>query len=422
MRGSVEMLKSQMADRRKEIAQQTYGQYASGLQQAAAKAVQEHEAVQKRYNAAKNEARQLETDINKITTLRQKIEDLDKSITRLDDEIRNRTIMMRPPRLGEPPSVSPVSIVAKASIPRERVLPKWKVMAPVAVFVGLLLGFGLAFLVELSDTSVKSPSDMARRVDVPLLGMVPHGEDMDEEIENFRKALLAAPHSPTAEAFRQIRTNLLFSGPAQTRRSILVTSPSPEDGRTSVVINLAVSFAQAGRKVLIVDANFRQPAIAQEFPQAPPAGLSSALVGQVNWRDAVGQTEVPNLYVMASGPRPPNPTELLGSEAMRQIVAEMAAEYDQVLLDGSPAMLVSDARVLSTAADGVIVVVRAGANYGLVQRSVEQLSRVGAHVIGCVLNDVRITAGGYLRKNYESFYEYHQQSLPESQAKGGAIG
>jgi capsular exopolysaccharide synthesis family protein len=178
-------------------------------------------------------------------------------------------------------------------------------------------------------------------------------------------------------------------------------------------MNLAASMAQAGRRVLVVDANFRQPAIAGLFPQAAAAGLSSALVGQAAWRDVVSPTGVPNLDVITAGPLPPNPAELLGSDTMRQLVAEMTADYDQVLFDGSPVMVVSDAAVLSTQVDGVVLVIRAGHNsVGIVQRTVEQLHRVGAHVLGVVLQGVRTTAGGYLRKNYETFYEYQQRPEP----------
>ncbi|MCK4626653.1 MAG: CpsD/CapB family tyrosine-protein kinase, partial [Phycisphaerae bacterium] len=154
------------------------------------------------------------------------------------------------------------------------------------------------------------------------------------------------------------------------------------------------------------------PAVAEMFPQAKDAGLSSALVGQAAWRDVVSTTDVPNLSVITSGPLPPNPTELLGSDSMGKIASEMADEYDQVIFDGSPLMVVADACVLGTQVDGVILVVRAGvSSTGIVQRSADRLNRVGARVLGVVLQGVRSTSGGYLRKNYETFYEYHQKPL-----------
>lgn len=289
-------------------------------------------------------------------------------------------------------------------------MPKWIIMVPLGVLLGLIVGFGLAFLLELIDTSIKGPSDVARRVDLPMLGMVPHGGDLEEDIKDLRLAFATHPDSLIGEAFRQVRTCLMFSGPASQRRSLLVTSALPEDGRTTVALNLAAAIARGGKRVLVVDANLRQPAIRQLFDRCPEAGLSSALVGQGAWREMVLQAE-PNLHLLASGPLPPNPAELLGSEQMSNIIAEMVSQYDQVLFDSPPCLLVSDAAALSTLVDGVILVVRAGANtYGVVQRAREMLARIGAHVVGVVLNAVRTMAGGYLRKNYDAFYEYQERA------------
>jgi capsular exopolysaccharide synthesis family protein len=283
------------------------------------------------------------------------------------------------------------------------------------VLLGLVVGLGGAFLLEFIDTSVKSPSDISRRVELPVLGMVPHLDDMDEELEDLRLAFRTHPNSLVGEAFRQIRTCLLFSGPASQRRSLLITSPLPGDGRTAVTLNLAAAMARGGRRVLVVDANFRQPAVSQIFPDAPADGLSSAVVGRTNWTDCVYEVEE-NFHVMPAGHMPPNPAELLGSDEMRQLLSEMENEYDQVLLDSAPCLVVTDPCVLGSLADGVVLVVRAGANtYGIVQRTRDMLARVGARMLGVALNGVRATAGGYFRSSYETFYEYHQpQQLPES--------
>lgn len=369
-------------------------------------------ALEEKRKELRSVAADVERKLGLVEANQRDIEDTLESVRmfnrKLDEERMLRTDEKKLARMP-----GPVSVRGYATRPRKPTFPRRLVMIPLGVALGLVLGFGLAFMLELADTSIKSPTDISRRIDIPLLGMVPHGDDLDEEIEDFRMVALGAPHSLAAEAFRQIRTNLLFSGPASQRRSLLITSPAPEDGRTTVVINLAASMAQAGRRVLVVDANFRQPAIGSLFPDVPKAGLSSALVGQANWKDVIAPTGISNCDVIAAGPLPPNPSELLGSEAMRQLIAEMTAEYDEVLFDGSPAMIVADACVLSTQVDGVILVVRAGENSsGIVQKSVDQLRRIGARIIGTVLQGVRTTAGGYLRKNYETFYEYHQKALP----------
>jgi capsular exopolysaccharide synthesis family protein len=162
--------------------------------------------------------------------------------------------------------------------------------------------------------------------------------------------------------------------------------------------------------VLLVDANFRRPGILQVFPQADKVGLAEALSGQTRWEQSVQDTQVENLSIMASGPLPPNPAELLGSDLAKTIVAEMGAKYDQVIIDGPPLLLMADASVMAAMVDGVVLVVRAGANtYGIVQRCRDTLNRIGAHTMGVVLNAVRTTVGGSLQKNYEAFYDYQRK-------------
>jgi capsular exopolysaccharide synthesis family protein len=334
------------------------------------------------------------------------LDEQDKTLTEQIDRIDSRLVDLRILLEGG----APLEVMQLAFEPLEPSMPRWQIMVPLGVLLGLIVGLGLAFMLEFIDTSIKGPSDIVRRIDLPLLGMVPHHDDVEENIADLRVAFASHPNSLVSEAFRQIRTCLQFSGPANQRRSLLITSPQPEDGRTTVAMNLAASIARAGRKVLVVDANFRQPAVRVLFPASPEGGLSSALVGQAAWRDMVLEIE-PNFSVMASGPLPPNPGELLGSEQMRTVLAEMVGQYDQVIFDGAPCLVVTDSMALGSLVDGIVLVVRAGANtYGIVQRSQEMLSRGGMHIIGIVLNGVRAVAGGYLRKNYEAFYDYHEQT------------
>ena len=333
-------------------------------------------------------------------------DDMLKKLQRIDDALRELNLLDR----GEEREVSWAS---QADVPDIRSSPRWEIMVPLGVMIGLMIGGALAFGLELLDTSIKSSSDVSRRVGLPLLGMVPHTDDLEEGAEDLTMAFAQGPDTMVAEAFRQIRTCLLFSGPPEQRRSLIVTSPMPEDGRTSVALNLGAAIARGGRKVLVIDANFRQPKIAELFPRAAGQGLSSALVGQADWRKVVHEIE-PNFSVMAAGPMPPNPAELLGSEEIRRIIAEASTEFDQILFDTAPCLVVTDPSVLSTVVDGAIIVVRAGAStYGMVQRGREMLSRLGAHITGVVLNGVRATAGGYLRKSYDRFYEYSEPALPE---------
>ncbi|MHC4715868.1 MAG: polysaccharide biosynthesis tyrosine autokinase [Planctomycetota bacterium] len=411
-RMAIESAEQQAEELRNQIVSDTIRMVVQSHRMNAARAAQQLAGLLDRQNQVQTRLRDLERQLTEIARLteeadmvRKQLAMINETLTGLQAQIRQGSDKQR--------QVGALLVRYPATPPREITRPRWSVNIGLGVGLGLALAFGLAFLLELTDTSIRSPGDIVRRMDLPLLGMVPHGDDLDEVVEDFRRVTLLEPHSPAAEAFRQIRTNLLFSGPAEQRQCLLVTSPAPEDGRTTVVMNLAASVAQAGHRVLVVDANFRQPAIADMFPDAKKAGLSSALVGQANWRDVVSATGVPNCDVIAAGPLPPNPAELLGSGVLGEIITEMKAEYDQILFDGSPAMVVSDASVLATQVDAVILVVRAHANsIGIVQRTAAQLRHVGAHLLGAVLQGVRTTAGGYLRKNYQTFYEYHQRSLP----------
>ncbi len=402
MQGRIDGIRKEKQETEQVIAKQAAAGILMQLDMALKKKTQAMIVKRTKIDELLAEHRDLQTLINRSEELKNQIEEKKKDIKRYDERLTElRTgVKMTPPFQMRRPAIEPKDIY----------MPRWKIMAPVAVVMGLILGFGLAILLELMDTSIKSPSDVSRRVDLPLLGIVPHADDIDDEIADLRLAYASNPHSLLGEMFRQIRTSLMFSGPANARRSVLVTSPMPEDGSSTVTLNLAAAMARGGRKVLVVDANFRQPVLRTLFPQAGESGLSSVLVGQAKWQDTVCQIE-PGLSVMPSGPLPPNPADLLGSDQMRQLIDEMVTQYDQVIFDGAPCMIVSDAAVLGRMVDGVVLTVRAGKNtHGIVQRSRDSLAKVGAHMLGVVLNGVRVTAGGYLRKNYETFYEYHTQA------------
>jgi capsular exopolysaccharide synthesis family protein len=361
------------------------------------------DTAKQKYEEVINTQKDLQASLTTLEGLVAKEESLTQNINKIDARLLEIGLLAGGGQRG-------VWIAAPAELPKEPSMPKWGVMLPIGVVVGLMIGLSISFLLELMDTSIKNPTDISRKVDLPMLGMIPHGEDMQEEIENFHLVFRTHPNSLVGEAFRHIHTCLLFSGPASQRRTLLIASASPQDGRTSVAVNLAATAARAGRRVVLVDTNFRQPKIKELFACEHEQGLSSILVGQAEWRDLAIEVE-PNLSVLPAGVLPPNPAELLGSEQMRQLIAEMTSEFDQVIFDSAPCMIVSDAVALSTMVDGVVLVVRAGTStHGLVQRARDTFNRVGAKVLGVVLNGMRATPGGYLRKNYETFYEYHEQT------------
>ncbi len=407
MEGNLEALREQMEHYRAMLIQEeTEVMIAANMSEVSRLRAQLMK-VREQYNDAERSMRDVQARLTQIEELRKRRENVERNIERIDQSLVELRLLAR----GD----YRVRLRQRATEPRRPSMPQWHIMMPVGVLLGLTIGLGGAFLLEFIDTSVKSPGDISRRVELPVLGMIPHLEDTEEEISDLRLAFRTHPYSLVGESFRQIRTCLQFSGPASQRRSLLVTSALPGDGRTAVTLNLAAAIARGGRRVLVVDANFRQPAVKALFPDAPEEGLSSAVVGQANWADCVYEVEE-NFHVMPAGHMPPNPAELLGSDEMRQLLSEMENEYDQVLIDGAPCLVVTDPCVLASLTDGVILVVRAGTNtYGIVQRTRDMLNRVGARVVGVALDGVRATAGGYFRRNYETFYEYHQpQQLPPS--------
>jgi polysaccharide biosynthesis transport protein len=288
--------------------------------------------------------------------------------------------------------------------------PRWGVLVPGGSILGLLLGIGLALLIELMDTSVRTSRDVVKHVHVPILGTVPDLDDEEVPIERIELAAHSAPRSMVAEAFRAIRTNLLLSSPAERQRTVLVTSSRPEEGKTTVAINLAISVGQSGRRVLLVDANFHRPALHNIFNKSQNEGLSNALIGQASLSELARTTDLPNLDVITSGPIPPNPTELLASPYLQELITQASAQYDQIIFDGPPVLLVSDALVLAGVVHGTILVCRAKAtSRGVIQRAREQLERVNAHIFGAILNAARVRRGGYFREQIRDYYDYQPE-------------
>ncbi len=410
----LETVQSQISAAEQSVVQsQTQGLLQIKRQQLEA-IVHELNQVGETYEQINDELKGVQSALAQVDEMRANAEKIERQIQRLEEQMLDLRLLAR--------NEAPLVLAQRANPPEEPYMPKWPIMIALGLFLGLSVGVGLAMLLELADSSIRNPADVGRRIDLPLLGMVPHLDDLEDDIDDLQLASLQQPGSMLGEAFRQVRTNLLFSGPAEQRRSLLVTSASPEDGRTTITMNLAATMARGGRRVLVVDTNFRQPAIGAIFPDCPEGGLSSALTGQANWREMTLDVG-PNLTVMASGPQPPSPADLLTSDAMKTMIAEATEEYDQVLFDGPPCMVVADPTVMSSLVDGVVLVIRANANtHGIVQRSRDSLHRVGARIIGAVLNGVRATSGGYLRKNYEAFYDYHEPAeLPHGRKSAAPV-
>jgi capsular exopolysaccharide synthesis family protein len=290
--------------------------------------------------------------------------------------------------------------------------PKLSATMAAAIMAGLALSIGIAFLREMTDTTVRSPRDISRIGNLTLLGMIPH-EDDDPQSQGVPLPMIIyqAPTSIMAEGFRQVRTRLQHAASLDTTRSIMVTSSSPGDGKSLVASNLATGLALNGRRILLVDSNFRKPALDKNFGIENGVGFSDVLASLDRFDAAVHKTQVPNLELMTTGARPSNPTELLESQILLDFIERALEEYDHIIFDTGPMLLVSETAALAPRVDGVITVVRARTNSrGLLQRMRDNLRQLKAEHLGVVLNAVRSQGGGYYGRNIKTYYEYQTQT------------
>jgi len=305
-----------------------------------------------------------------------------------------------------PESQMRIAWAAPAEIPLIPSWPKVWFMVPAGVMLGLMLGLGIAFLREMMDDTVRSPRDVSRVGQMNLLGIIAD-EDDDPAVANAKLPIFDAPHSMTAEQFRQVRTRLQHAVALETTRSIMVTGPSPLDGKTTVAANLAAGLALNGRKILLVDANFRRPELHRLFGFGNEKGFSDVLNTTSGLDDCLHATRIPNLSVLTSGAKPPNATELFESQLLTDFIERALEEFDHVIFDTGPFLVVSESVAMAPRVDGVVTVVRAHEeSRGTLQRMRDGLRQVKAEHIGVVLNAVRAQGGGYYGRNIKTYYTY----------------
>ncbi|MHC4157796.1 MAG: polysaccharide biosynthesis tyrosine autokinase [Planctomycetota bacterium] len=324
--------------------------------------------------------------------------------------------------MREDPETPKVQFVGYAPEPLEVTFPKWQIFFPAGTMLGFILGVGLAFLVELLNDLVRTPRDVARFLHIPLLGVIPD-EDEDEQIAGIEPCLVVrqAPYSITSESYRRCRTNLKLSSFAESLKALLVTSGAAGEGKTSIAVNLAETFAAENKEVLLIDANFRKPALTSIFPkpkvedeinEQPEFGLSILLAGLCGYREIIRPSGIEGLSIIDAGPLPSNPTELLGGAQMTQLLKHQRQNYDYIIVDGPPVLLVSDAKLLARVVDGTVLVFNAAATRrGTAQRTIRELREVDTKILGCVLLGVKAMKGGYFREQFRSYREYEKLQL-----------
>jgi capsular exopolysaccharide synthesis family protein len=323
--------------------------------------------------------------------------------------------------MHDDPKTPKVLAVGQAPPPLEMVFSRqWWLWFPSGTMLGLLLGVGLAFLVELANDLVRTPSDVARYLHIPLLGIIPDAsEDRQARRVELCHAVRQAPYSVVSESYRQCRTNLKLCGSTESLKTLLVSSGMAGDGKTSVAANLAAAFVATDKKVLLIDANFRKPNLHTLYPKTQIGdstkrfdfGLSSVLTHQCASGEAARSSGVEGLGIIDCGPPPANPAELLGSDRMKTLLAEQSKNYDYIIIDGPPVLLVSDAKVLAGLVDATVLVINAAeTSRGAAQRTIRELKEVNAKIVGCVLFAARSIKGGYFHEQFKSYRKYQKKA------------
>lgn len=288
-----------------------------------------------------------------------------------------------------------LTIIDPAVAPVAPASPRPLLNTVIAAILGLLVMIGVAFVWDTLDDRLRSADDVERATGLSTLGVIMHMPGDRNRKSFYRLATLLYPRSPAAEAFRSLRTNLDFSSLDEQLRTLLITSSGPSEGKTVVASNIAVAYAQGGRRVILVDADLRRPAVHEMFGLRNVRGLTDlARDEDLKVADVIHATEDPNLSIITAGTIPANPAELIGSHRMQETLERIREATDLVIIDTAPVGAVTDAAVLATDADATILVIRGQrTSERLARRGREALAKVNAHVVGAVLNDVTLQSG-----------------------------
>ncbi len=320
---------------------------------------------------------------------------------------------MRLARLRNTPNV----VQVEAAMPSESpIRPRPITNAGLGGAVGMMLAAGVVFLIEYLDDTLKSPEDAANILQLPVIGYIPEMKITKEQEDGYVH-VAEEPRSPVTESFRSLRTNLEFSQVDKPLRTIMITSPSPSEGKSTVAANLALTMSQSGKRVALIDADLRRPRLHRILTVSNRVGLSDIFLNHRTaqaisrpWRDS-------QLTIITSGPLPPNPNELLGSQKMAQFIEQLKEMYDIIIFD-SPPILVSDATVLASRVDGVLMVLNPGrSKKDAARATVEQVQRVGTKVIGLVFNRIPKHRSDYYG-GYRHYSQYYARGYKEYYGEG----
>lgn len=319
-----------------------------------------------------------------------------------------------------------INLVDRARIPSVPVRPRKARNVAVGLMVGTILGVAAAFLLEMMNASIRTAEDVERCISEPVLAVIPSARSLDPSKSwlSWRRtpgalsdgkvewAVLKHPASILAESYRTLRTAVLLSSASHPPQTVLITSTQPFEGKTATAFNLAVGLTQVGRRVLFIDADMRQDGLKRLVDFSGRAGLSSVLTGAGRLKEALFRLpDLPNLWFLSAGPQPPNPADLLSSAIMGDLLSTLRDHFDYLVVDAPPVMMVTDATVLSSLVDGVILVTESQVTgKDALGRAHKVLEEAGATILGCVLNKLDLKHDGYYGSFYRSYGGYYSQS------------
>ena len=326
---------------------------------------------------------------------------------------------------------SNISIIDQGEIPTRPISPKKGLNLFLAIVFGFLGGVGLCFVLEYMDNSVKGPEDVERLAGLPSMGVIPHvplGEEKKQKRIQFASGIeysdekrdriqadikqfeLINHHFPKisiAEDYRTVRTSILLSFAENPPKSIMVTSAMPKEGKSVTVANLAVAFSQLGERILVVDSDLRKPRLHQIFQIEREEGLSNYLTGNLALKDAIQKTHIENIFLIPSGPIPPNPSELLNSKKMKHLMDESRAGFDYIFFDTPPVLAVIDPLIVSALTDATMFLIKAGQTTRKpFLNAVGELRKANANILGVLFNQLRVKAGDLSFMDYYHYYRY----------------
>lgn len=317
---------------------------------------------------------------------------------------------------GGGPALARLTVVDPPKLPGSPVAPKTEQNVAIGLVLGLLAGVGLALLISTLDRRVKSAAQLEELTGVAEVGSIPFRKREDREEDAVHVVPFRTGHSPAAEAFRRLRTNLQFLSVDHPPKVFVLTSSVAEEGKSETSVNLAIALAESGNRVLLMEADLRRPKAVTYLKMTENVGLTTVLTGQADVADVVQETRFENVQVLAGGPLPPNPSELLASEALRELLAELRKAYDYVVIDSPPLLPVTDGALLARVSDGALLVVRSGrTTTDQVAQAADNLAKADARLLGVIS-----VANKPAKKGSRGYYDayYFASDAPRSGSTG----